>query len=492
MNVLDWIIETGVKKQNPDFINEKIKITNSISLFYAMLNVPFIYFTYLLFPSIGYIPVVFLAMTLSVIFVFNRIGNYELSRFALIVGSNLIYLVFHCYLLQENQEPQGALYILHTSFIILPWIVIDFREMGKMIAYSIIVALGLISVPTLNNYFDYKVDVSLLQTGYLFYLFALTSIFGCYLAFFFLSRVIFLSDKSNRKLIQEFDIKNQALNDNEAKLNSYIEEIKIAQEEEKKRNWASDGMSQFVEILRSNNDELKYLSEVIISKLTNYLKVNQGSILVLNEDDEKDKYLELTAVYAYDRKRFQEKRIEIGQGLVGQAFLEKDVIYLKKVPQEYIQITSGLGEATPSSVLIVPLVINEKVYGVIELASFRPFEQFEIDFLKKLGENIAGTFSNVRVNEKTRKLLEETKLGQEQIRSQEEEVRQNMEELQATQEELIRKSNEIEELRMKEKERTESQLAAQRKIMEQVVAKSKKTEQELQNKIKELEAKLNV
>ena len=152
--------------------------------------------------------------------------------------------------------------------------------------------------------------------------------------------------------------------------------------------------------------------------------------------------LELTACYAYERKKFLEKIIREGEGLLGQCLLEKDTIYLTEVPNDYIQITSGTGGANPNCIVIQPLIVNDEMVGVIELASFKVMDKFEMEFIKKLAENIAGVISNVKVNERTVHLLDEARTAQESMRSQEEELRQNLEELTATQEEMFRKEQE--------------------------------------------------
>lgn len=104
------------------------------------------------------------------------------------------------------------------------------------------------------------------------------------------------------------------------------------------------------------------------------------------------------------------------------------------IPNNYLNVTSGLGEANPRALLIVPLKINDEIYGVIELASFNPFEPFQIEFIENLAEVLPSTIATVKINIQTAKLLRETRIQAEKMLQQEEELRQNLEEMQATQE----------------------------------------------------------
>lgn len=214
--------------------------------------------------------------------------------------------------------------------------------------------------------------------------------------------------------------------------------LKQAAEDDRKRNWATEGLAKFADILRSRNDNLSELSDSIVSNLVKYMKANQGALFLINDDNQSDVFIELIACYAYDRKKYLNKRIELGEGITGQCILEKDTIYMSDIPGNYLRITSGLGESLPRHLLIVPLKLDENIFGVIEIASFQTIELHQIEFVEKLGESIASTISSVKVNSRTKKLLEETQVQAEQMRAQEEEMRQNMEELSATQEEMQR------------------------------------------------------
>ena len=216
--------------------------------------------------------------------------------------------------------------------------------------------------------------------------------------------------------------------------------------EDEKRRWTNEGLAKFADILRQNNNDLEKLSTEIIKNLVYYLGANQGGLFLLNDDDKNNVYLKLISAFAYDYKKFIERTIELGDGLVGTCAVEKETIYMTDIPQDYISITSGLGGASPDSLLIVPLNMEDTVYGVIEIASFKRFEDYQIEFVEKVGQNIASTLSSVQINIKTNELLEKFQQQSEEMAAQEEEMRQNMEELQATQEEAARKGAEMESL----------------------------------------------
>ncbi len=213
--------------------------------------------------------------------------------------------------------------------------------------------------------------------------------------------------------------------------------------EENRRKWAAEGMAAFAEILREQQQDINSMADKIISSIVKYLGANQGAHFMTEEHNE-GPYLKLLATYAWGKKKYLQKQLNPGEGLLGQAWLEKDIIYITDVPEGYVEITSGLGRANPGCILIVPLKVDDEVFGMVEIASFRTYETHELNFVQKVAESIAATLSTAKTNNKTMILLEQAQQQEEELRAQEEELRQNMEELTATQEELQRSQAERE------------------------------------------------
>ncbi|MEE4196751.1 MAG: PAS domain S-box protein [Bacteroidales bacterium] len=242
------------------------------------------------------------------------------------------------------------------------------------------------------------------------------------------------------KVQGEDDVLGQSILDLRDNLKKNKEEEDRRRKEDHQRNWVAEGLAKFGDILRKDTDNLEELSYNLISKLVKYIDANQGAFFIIEDEDQADVHVRMTACYAYERRKYADKRIELNEGIIGAAILEQETIYMTDVPESYVNITSGLGKSTPGCLLVVPLKINDEVHGVIEIGAIKPIDKHIVEFVEKVAENIGSTISNVKINSRTAKLLKESRQQAEALAAQEEQMRQNMEELQATQEEAARQS----------------------------------------------------
>lgn len=219
-----------------------------------------------------------------------------------------------------------------------------------------------------------------------------------------------------------------------AELNDRLE----ANENERlRREWISKGLNLFNEIVREHQHNKAILAERATAFLVKYLEAQQGSMFS-KRNKEGEEYLIMDACFAFDRKKFVEKEIPVGNGIIGQAFLEGSAVLMTELPPGYIHITSGLGHATPTSIMVVPLFADEEVHSIFEAAGFKRFESHEVEFVKQAGGYYATAIRSAERRREMEELLERTVMQAEAMKAQEEELRQNMEELAATNEALMR------------------------------------------------------
>ncbi len=295
-----------------------------------------------------------------------------------------------------------------------------------------------------------------------------------------------------------FQSKYQPLSKNDVLGNSLLymsQSLKVSKEDEIKRkieddqrNWTTVGLAKFAEILRHNTENIKELSNDILKNLIKYLNANQGGIFIYNDNDPENVRLQLIAAYAFNRKKFLKKEFKLGEGLVGSVAIEKYTVYMTDIPLDYIEIESGIGSSNPKSILIVPLKIDQEVLGVIELASFNEFKQFEISLVEQIAESIASTLSTARINTRTAELLEQSKQQTLEMQEKEEEMRQNIEEMQTAHEETTKSE---ETLRSNYNKIIDLQKKLSKKEKLQKI-EIKKLQRENYNKIKVLKEEENV
>ena len=217
----------------------------------------------------------------------------------------------------------------------------------------------------------------------------------------------------------------------------------IRRKEDQLRNWESDGLRKFVRILQDNKGDLYELCYDLISNLVEYLNANQGALFFINDYNVDDVHFEQMATYAYNKKRIVKQKIYPNQGYIGRLFDEKETIILSDIPDDYIKITSGIGEDVPKNLIIVPLLLNMEVFGAIEIATFKIFKGSQIEFVEKIGENIASTINNVKINNKTKELLEQSRKQSELLESHDKDMKVSLKETKSLQKESEARSVEM-------------------------------------------------
>ncbi|MBB6461389.1 GAF domain-containing protein [Flammeovirga kamogawensis] len=167
------------------------------------------------------------------------------------------------------------------------------------------------------------------------------------------------------------------------------------QEEEYRRNWATQGMADFNQLLRVKMEDEEEWFDNLLRKIIEYIGASQGTFILVQENKKQQQVLQVMAMYAYDKKRYESKHYDIESGLLGQVYKEQQMVYIEDVPNDYINITSGMGGAKPKSLVILPLMYSDKMYGILEISSFNKFDEYKIDFLLKLSEVIASSISDM-------------------------------------------------------------------------------------------------
>ncbi len=259
-----------------------------------------------------------------------------------------------------------------------------------------------------------------------------------------------------------FEVETTHIDTNDKLGQSLIKMLKNLQEntlKEAEQNWIAKGKEIVSRVLsqQTNIEDLAYNTLVELIKYTDTI---QGAFYIF--DDEKERLINI-ATYAYQRRKYINQEFKIGQGLVGQAAYEKDIIYRAELPDDYITISSGImGDKKPGSILIVPLISDEKVQGVIELASlYDRIEDKSIQLIREQSNVIAQTLFNLKVNVRTEKLLAESQELTKKLQKNEDVLRQNAKQMKQTQLELTRSNrklaSQIEEVR-KGQERTHALL----------------------------------
>ncbi len=236
------------------------------------------------------------------------------------------------------------------------------------------------------------------------------------------------------------------------------------------QRWLKSNLADLSQQLQGQRS-LESLANLVLTYLAPLVEAQQGMLYLLDDSGARPR-LRLLSSYAYQERKHLSNEFELGEGLVGQCALEKQRILLTQVPGDYIRIRSGLGDAPPANIVVLPLLFEAEVMGVLELASFQPFDPLQLTFLEE-ASRVAGVMINaIAAYRQTQQLLEQSQVLTEELRQQQEELLQ---------------SNQLLEERTKSLQESELTLQQQQEELQQSNEELQQLNEELEEKAELLE-----
>src|SRR5215203_93376 len=296
-------------------------------------------------------------------------------------------------------------------------------------------------------------------------------------------------------------------------VNEMIRNLRETTQKNTEQDWLKTNLAKFTRLLQGQRDLLT-VARLILSEMAPLVEMQHG-VFYITDITQDETILKLLASYAYRKRKSISNEFRLGESIVGQCAFEKQRIIIKDVPPEYVKINSGLGEAAPKNIVVLPVLFEGQVKAVIELASFTPFNEIHFAFLDQLTESIGIVINTIEANMRTEELLkqsqslaQELQLGQaelqetnsrlelqaQSLKTSEELLKQQQEELQQTNQELEEKAQLLLEQKS-EVEQKNKQIELARTALEdkakQLALNSKYKSEFLANMSHELRTPLN-
>ena len=253
-------------------------------------------------------------------------------------------------------------------------------------------------------------------------------------------------------------------------VNQMISTLRDTTQRNAEQDWLNSNLARFGGMMQGQRD-LKAVSRLIMSELTPLVLAHHGAFFVAEGEDDEAK-LRLVSSYGYKQRKKVANEFKVGEALVGQTALEKQSILITDPPDDYIRIASALGEAVPRNIIVMPVLFEDEVMAVIELAAFHAFTPAQLTFMEQLAETIGVVLNTIQANMRTEELLDQSQSLAQELQSQ-------SEELQTQQEELQQRNEELEE--------TAATLRASEELLQQQQEELQQTNEELEEKARQLE-----
>jgi len=244
-----------------------------------------------------------------------------------------------------------------------------------------------------------------------------------------------------------------ALKDN---LNEMIRNLKDTTQKNTEQDWLKTNLARFTRMLQGQRD-MTAVAQMVLSDLAPLVSAQQGAFYVNQSNGDGQPLMKLLGGYAFNKRKHVASEFRPGEGLIGQCVLEKERILLTNVPDDYIQIRSGLGEAAPLNIVVLPVLFEGDVKAVLELASFNRFNETHIAFLDQLTESIGIVLNTIGATTRTEDLLLQSQSLTGELQSQQDELKKKNEQLEQ-QAESLRESEELLKSQQEELQQTNEEL----------------------------------
>lgn len=437
----------GVQSKMPFYIKKRVNITNRFSWIMIVIcsSLIVVFFNDPHFKKNSLIAL----LTLGVfILLSNRLHFTGLSRFLLSICPAILLLISSIIVKLQGTQNVSLEHYLSIQYVIgativLPFTLFHWREKVAMFSSVFLVLLIAIFFNKIHTWFDVSMqDLGVRVTSQAI---INTNLYITF-ALLFLS-LLFLLSMNNRysrdsdKLLEQLTQKNKLAKQREHDLQKTLNQLQESRIQEQQQSWITKGLADFATYFRKQQD-LKSLSNQIISALIKYVEAVQGAIYVV-KNDEQEVSIELSASYAFDKFSYEKRRYIPHEGLIGQVYAQRKKIALNDIPDDYLNISSGLGKTIPKYLLIIPIFNEDAVEGVIEIASFQAIESYKVEFIERLSENLASAMLSIKVNELSQSLLQKSQKQTKTLELQEKELKSHFTQLEKTEKQAEKVQNEL-------------------------------------------------
>ncbi|RYY03216.1 MAG: response regulator [Gammaproteobacteria bacterium] len=251
-------------------------------------------------------------------------------------------------------------------------------------------------------------------------------------------------------------------------INEMIRNLKETTQKNAQQDWLKTNLARFTRLLQGQRD-LETVSSLILSELAPLVSAHHGVFYMMDDARIKESRLRMIASYGYRSSRKLPTSFLPGEGLVGQCALEKQRIWLTDVPRDYIQVSSGLGSATPNNIVVLPILFEQEVKAVIEIASLDRFTETHLSFLDQLMESIGAVLNTIEANSRTESLLTQSQSLAQELQQTNQELAEKARLLSDQNIEVERKNTEVEQAKFALEEKA-SQLALSSKYKSEFLA----------------------